>query len=122
MRFALIALLFCCSADAASAEPANTLKSMFANLRACLSSVQLNAGSEATVRFMLRRDGAIIGTPRVTYAKTADNDQAAREADAKALADGLRRCSPVEITDGLGGAIAGRMIVFSWGVHRPQGA
>ena len=119
MRFPL-ALLFCLAGVAtADAEPANTLQAMFQNLRACLGSVQLNAGSEATVRFMLKRDGSILGTPRITYAKST-GDQAAREADARELADGLRRCTPAEITEALGGAIAGRMIVFSFGVRRGQ--
>jgi len=119
MRFLLIVLLCCCSAANASAEPANTIKAMFQKLRTCLTSVQLNSGSEATVRFMLRRDGSIIGTPRITYAKST-GDPSTREADAQELADGLRRCTPVEITEGLGGAIAGRMIVFSFGVRRAQ--
>ena len=119
MRFTLATLLCLCGAATAYAEPANTLKEMFQKLRACLGSVQLNSGSEATVRFMLKRDGSIIGTPRITYAKS-DGDQATREADAKELADGMHRCTPVEITNGLGGAIAGRMIVFSFGVRRAQ--
>ena len=118
MRIAVILWLWCCSA-AASAQPADTLQAMFQKLRVCLSKVQLNSGSEATVRFMLKRDGSILGTPRVTYDKSL-GDEASRAGDAKELADGLRRCTPVEITDGLGGAVAGRMLTFSFGVHGPR--
>ena len=119
MRISLILLLWLCGGAAASAEPANNLAALFEKLRSCLGNIQLNSGSEATVRFMLKRDCSILGTPRVTYAKST-GDQAAREADARELAEGMRRCTPAEITDGLGGAIAGRMIQFSFGVHKPQ--
>jgi hypothetical protein len=106
-------------ATAARAEPANTIQQLGHKLGACLARLQLHPGSEATVRLMLKRDGSIQGTPRITYWKLSA-DPAARQSDAKELADALHRCLPVEITDGLGGAIAGRLLTFSFGLPRGQ--
>ena len=119
MRVLFVLLLLPLATGAVRAEPANTIKQLGEKLGACFASIQLSSGSEATVRLMLKRDGSIIGAPRITYAKLPE-DQKAREADAKELADGLHRCLPVEITDGLGGAIAGRLLTFSFGLHKQQ--
>ncbi len=92
------------------AAPANTLKDMFAGLNHCLASVQLAAGTDVTLRFMLNRRGGVIGKPQLTHAvwpKEADPREAAA-----AIAAGFDHCLPLAITDGLGGAIAGRPFVF----------
>ncbi|MBK9082744.1 MAG: hypothetical protein IPL88_12030 [Rhizobiales bacterium] len=65
-----------------------------------------DAGSEATLRFALRRDGSLIAPPRVIRAvgpTPAARDTAAREAE-RAVA----RCAPLPLDPALGAAIAGR--------------
>ena len=51
-------------------EPVNTILGMFAALRACWApppEMHARAGMEMSVRFSFRRDGALVGAPRVTY-------------------------------------------------------
>ena len=94
----------------AQAAPANTLKDMYAMLNQCMASIPLAPGTDVTLRFMLNRRGGVIGKPQLTHAvwpKEADPREAAA-----AIATGFDHCLPLAITDGLGGAIAGRPFVF----------
>ncbi len=93
-----------------AAAPANTIKDMFAGLNRCLATVRLPTGTDVTLRFTLNRRGGVIGQPILTHAvwpKDADPKDAAA-----AIASGFDHCLPLAITDGLGGAIAGRPIFF----------
>jgi hypothetical protein len=67
-------------------------------------------GSEVTVLFALRRDGSLLGRPRITHSNlTGDpNDQRLFVGAVVSAIDG---CLPLDITPGLGGAIAGRPLV-----------
>ena len=107
---ALAAALALAGIDGADAAPANTLKDMFAALNQCLGTVRLPVGTEVTLRFQLNRRGGVIGKPMLTHALWP-RDADPREA-AAAVASGFDRCLPLAITDALGGAIAGRPIVF----------
>jgi hypothetical protein len=57
----------------------------------------------------LKRDGTIFGQPSITYSKLAGDTDTQKRFVASALA-ALAACTPVAITDALGGAIAGRRI------------
>ena len=106
-----LALLLALSPDAASAAPANTLNELGARLRACFAEVRLERGAAATVVFALRRDGSLLGKPRLAFASfTGDEDAQTR--DAAEIAAALDRCLPLDITPALGGAIAGRPLTF----------
>jgi len=108
---------FAAPAQAAGA-PANTLRDLSAALHRCLVIPPGPAGSTLTIRFSLRRDGAVLGKPQITFAKlTGDAAEQRRFADAVAAA--FDRCLPVAITDGLGGAIAGRPLSIRF-VIRPR--
>ncbi len=87
--------------------PANTLRELFHALGQCLSAEGGAPGSEITLVFSLRRDGALIGKPRIAYSKLP-KDAAAKRRFVDGVAASFDRCIPVKITDALGGAIAGR--------------
>jgi hypothetical protein len=98
------------------AERLNTLRELFAALRACWTPPPLEdgrAGMEVSVRLSFDRDGNIIGQPRFTYSSP---DASAHERDTyrRAVIDSLARCAPLPLTAGLGGAIAGRPIAIRY--------
>jgi len=114
------ALAFCLivAASPALPDPANTLRDLSARLNGCFAGVKLTSEAEATVVFSLKRDGSLNGKPRLSYTKFPA-DEAERAADARAIAQALDACLPIAITDGLGGAIAGRPIALRLGWRKP---
>jgi hypothetical protein len=89
-----------------------TVRSMFDALRACWlppAEYDARAGMQMTVRFAFKRDGEIIATPRVTYATPGVSSQT-RDIYLKAITAALQRCTPLQFSAGLGGAVAGRPI------------
>ncbi len=116
-----LAAAFALSATPTLAEgPANSIKAMFAELNRCLSTVRVAQGTVVTIEFMLNRRGGEIGKPRITYAHWVGGD-ADRMASAASIAQGFDHCLPLPITDALGGAIAGRLILYNFrGVREQQ--
>ena len=102
-------------AVAQDAAPANTLHDLGARLEACLKTGHsrdgLADGSEVTVVFALKRDGSLLGRPRITHSGLvgAIDDQKLFLAAVISAIDG---CLPLAVTPGLGGAIAGRPIAL----------
>ena len=66
-------------------------------------------GMEITLRFSFKRNGEILGEPRITYAKLHGSTDAQRDFRNSVLA-AVRDCTPLNLSDELGGAIAGRPI------------
>ena len=88
----------------------NTLQDLFAALRACWTpppEEDMRPGMEVSIRLSFDRAGNILGEPRFTYT-TRDVTQAQRNTYRRAVVDSLNRCTPLPLTAGLGGAIAGR--------------
>ncbi|MDP4023792.1 hypothetical protein Q8W71_14250 [Methylobacterium sp. NEAU 140] len=105
--------------DAAPAEPAGTLAALYPALAACWrapAAITGQAGIEVTARLALRRDGGLVGRPRITYAAGVAGP--ARALLVRATLDGLDRCTPARITPALGRAIAGRPVALRL-VYRP---
>jgi hypothetical protein len=101
----------------APAAPANTLNELWAELGSCLRSTGANEGVELTIVFSIKRSGALLGKPRIAYAKLpGDPDAQRRIAESVALA--MDHCLPLSITDALGGAIAGRPMAIRLGRKR----
>jgi hypothetical protein len=75
---------------------------------------------EITVRLSLKRNGELLGTPRITFSNL-NPDGPAREILTKAVLEALRRCTPLHLTDGLGGAIAGRPVAIRFVYDGPKG-
>ena len=117
-NFALAAALTLAGIDGAHAAPANTLKDMFTALNQCLARIRAPAGTEVTMRFQLNRRGGVIGRPLLTHVLWP-RDADPREA-AAAVASGFDKCLPLAITDALGGAIAGRPIIYRLRATPPQ--
>jgi hypothetical protein len=62
---------------------------------------------EITARFSLRRDGSLMGEPAITFA-SAEIPPRARELLTRSVREAIRACTPLNLTDGLGQAVAGR--------------
>jgi hypothetical protein len=94
----------------------DTIGDLFAALRSCWSpppSDIARPGMQMSVRFSFKRSGEIIATPRVTYA-TAGASADTRAAYLKAINASLAGCTPLKLTSGLGGALAGRPIAIRY--------
>jgi hypothetical protein len=91
----------------ARSAPADTLPDLWRELSACVRAPGNSAGSELTIVFALKRDGSLLGKPRVTHSHLL-GDADAQNAFVAGAIGALAKCLPMSITDGLGGAIAGR--------------
>jgi hypothetical protein len=106
-----------------NAHPVNTIRAMFAVLRACWvppPTDRARHGMQYTVRFALKRDGGLIGPPRRTYS-THDVSAAVRDAYAKAADAAIERCTPLHFTRQMGDAIAGLPIAVRFVDNRTIG-
>ena len=91
-------------------EPLNTLKDLGAALRACWVPPPLEQsrpGMQITVMMSFRRNGELFGQPRISFESAGASDEE-RLTYRVAVADMLKRCSPLPFTEALGNAIAGR--------------
>jgi hypothetical protein len=96
------------------AKPLNTIAEVFAALDACWIPPKLDqarAGMQITVLVSFKRNGEILGKPRITYETPTASDEE-RLAYRIAMAQALRRCAPLPFTDALGGALAGRLLTI----------
>lgn len=82
-------------------------------LRRCWKPPALQAGDSAaaSVRFSLRRDGTLFGQPRVTW-EMRRSPPGLRERFTDTLMRAVRDCTPMRLSPGLGGSIAGRPITI----------
>lgn len=72
-----------------------------------------------TIRFSLKRDGSLLGRPKITFA-ALPRETKARQDFVAGVAGALGRCLPIHITDGLGGAVAGRPLTLRFVVEAPS--
>lgn len=73
---------------------------------------EAQAGMQLALKLAFKRDGELLADPRFTYT-THDAPEKAKAAYRDAALDMLKRCTPLPITDALGGAIAGRPFVVA---------
>jgi hypothetical protein len=88
----------------------NTLNDLGAALRACWVPPPLDQsrpGMQITVQMSFKRSGDLFGQPRITFESAGASDDE-RLAYRVAVAQMLKRCSPLPFTDALGNAVAGR--------------
>jgi hypothetical protein len=98
----------------------DTLEDLFAAVKQCWRSPPLpagNPGMQITVLMSFKRDGQLNGRPRITFESPGASDQD-RLAYRIAVMQTLQRCSPLPITDGLGGAVAGRPLTMRFDDRR----
>jgi hypothetical protein len=108
--------------DAGDEHKLNTLSAMFEALRSCWvppPAAESRPGMQMSVRLSFKRNGEIIGEPRVTYT-TPGTPPEVRDAYHQAIIAALERCTPLPFTTGLGGAIAGRPIAIRFVDNREQ--
>jgi hypothetical protein len=92
------------------AKQLNTLQEVFAALEACWIPPSLDharPGMQITVLLSFKRNGELNGKPRITYETPSASDDE-RLAYRVAMAEALRRCTPLPFSEALGNAFAGR--------------
>lgn len=92
----------------------DTIGDLFAAIRSCWMPPPENeaqAGMQMSVKFSFKRDGGLIGQPRLTYVTPGSSEQT-RKVYLGAINTSLENCAPLSLTKGLGGAIAGRPIMI----------
>jgi hypothetical protein len=92
----------------------DTLRELFAALRACWVPPPIeNArpGMQMSVRLSFKRTGELMGEPRITYS-SPDASPEVKQTYRQAITDALGRCTPLPLSNGLGGAVAGRPIAI----------
>lgn len=110
LAIAGVAVLLAAAVPAAASDArplVATLRDLGPALTACWRAPAGSTGSEITVAFSLDRSGALIGKPRITYSKLGGVAADKRDFVAAALS-ALSACLPLNVSPGLGGAIAGR--------------
>ena len=112
-----LAFLVATSIEARSA-PANTLTDLWRELSACVKVPSDTAGSELTIVFALKRDGSLLGKPRITHSHLLGSAEAQSAFVADAIA-AVAACLPLSVTNALGGAIAGRPLAIRISSGRP---
>jgi hypothetical protein len=106
----------------ARSAPANTLADLSRELSACVKAPGDSSGSELTIIFALKRDGSLLGKPRITHSHLL-GDADGQSAFVAGAVGALAKCLPANITDNLGGAIAGRPLSIRIGrVPKPTDA
>ncbi|KAA2243956.1 hypothetical protein [Salinarimonas soli] len=93
-----------------------TLRDLGPALTACWRAPPETDGSEVTVRFSLKRDGSLLGQPRITYSKLV-GDSGRQRAFVSAALGALAECLPVRLSESLGGTIAGRPLTIRFGAR-----
>ncbi len=110
-------------APSAKDGPVDTLRALYPALSACWQAPEGLARFERieiTARFSLRRDGSVIGTPRITFTQVPGEERA-RDLLTRAALEAIARCTPVALTPALGGAIAGRPLTLRFIYQGPKG-
>lgn len=113
----VFALSGCPDAVRAQDDKVSTINEMFDRIRACWRASPGNADIEITVVFSFRRDGELIGTPRIAYESNFATDEQ-KVAARNAVLAALQRCTPMPFTEGMANAIAGRQIRFKFDMRR----
>jgi len=99
----------------------DTIRDMFDALRDCWVPPKpelARADMEMSVRMSFKRNGELIGPPRVTYT-TPEATREQRETYLEAITSTIGRCTPLPFTDAMGGAVAGRPVAIRFIDDRP---
>ena len=94
--------------------PVNSIRELYAALRACWEPPPLSAalhGMQLSVRFSYKRTGETVAAPRVTYT-SSEADAEARRIFGRAIDAALERCTPMPFSKAMGAAVAGRPIAI----------
>ncbi len=107
--------------EARSVSRVNSIADVFAAIQACWRPPAGSgySGQEITLRMSFKRNGEVLGQPRITYYKAGTvADQ--REPFTRSVREAFTRCTPLPVTESLGRAIAGRIFTFRFIDARPM--
>jgi hypothetical protein len=94
----------------AESAPVDTLRDLQRAFYVCVKAPAA-AGSELTIVFALKRNGSLLGKPRITYSHLVGDSDAQKRFVEDAIA-AVAKCFPMSITYELGSAIAGRLFTI----------
>ena len=116
-RAILLAATLICGAlpCAAAAPPARRASDIARAVLACWRPPV--EGGEITVSLALRRDGSLIGAPRITYVTGGSYSKAAGEM-AQTISAAIYACTPVALSAPLAAAIAGQVLRIRFAASR----
>ena len=107
-------------AGPAQAQQLDTLKDIFVRLHRCWRPPPLSRANpiDITVVVSFNREGHILGHPRITYEseQASDDDRLQYRI---AVMETLERCTPLPLSDGLAGAMAGRPFAVQFRNRKP---
>jgi len=108
-------------ANAVSPSRINTMREVFQALQSCWRPPGGSgySGQEITVRLSFKRNGEVLGQPRITYYK-AGTQAEQREPFTRSVREAFERCTPFPFTESFGAAIAGRIFAFRFVDARPM--
>lgn len=102
--------------------PLHTLDDITKALRGCWQwppLSEIRTGMDLTIRLSFKRNGEIFGA-RITYQSPGVSEDE-RSLYYGILLEALKLCSPLPVSESLGGAIAGRPMNFRFHDNRKQG-
>ena len=106
---AVVCLVATTAGSAAAAEAIDRLDGIAPAIARCWQAP--HEGDEVTVSVAFRRDGTVLGKPRITFIKASGGPDG-QAAVANALLDAMRLCTPLRFTSSMGGSIAGRVLLI----------
>lgn len=107
--------------SAAAPPRINTIRDVFQALQACWRPPGGSgySGQEITLRLSFKRNGDVLGKPRITYYKPGTQGEQ-REPFTRSVREAFERCTPFTFTESFGAAIAGRIFAFRFVDARPM--
>jgi hypothetical protein len=107
--------------DAIRIERIERIAQIFPAIQACWRPPAGSgySGQEITLRLSFKRNGEVLGRPRITYYKAGTQaDQ--REPFTRAVREAFERCTPLPFTESFGRSIAGRIFSFRFVDAQPM--
>jgi hypothetical protein len=119
--FAAPLLLWSVSSGYAASDQVDNITEAFARFRTCWKrppAARANPDVAITAIVTFRRDGTILGHPKITYESenATDNDRLQYRI---AVMEALQRCTPMPFTESMGGAVAGRPFAVRFQIRKP---
>lgn len=90
-----------------SEQPVNSIPELWPALAPCWRAPAGTESMEITLVFSLRRNGTLIGKPRISYSKL-DGDESLQRAFVASILKALDRALPIPLTDSFANALAGK--------------
>lgn len=91
----------------------NTLRDVGRAIQSCWDPGEVRySGQEITILVSFKRNGEVLGKPKITHYRAGEPNAANRDAFTQAVRDAFVRCSPLPFSPALGAAVAGRPFTF----------